>query len=253
MRDGRALQMGTSHELGQNFARAFNIQFSDGDGQLRHVWQTSWGASTRLLGAMITWPRRQSRPARCRRGSRRSSGRVGRPCGRGGDRGCATPGGRSRARWGARCVGRPGGGFHGPPDHRPRAPGVPLRLRAGSPRFWRRTGWWWRAALAQKRGQSRSGPSCARSFRCWLMIRRNSSLKRPRCATGEPSQPHRSTKPERARALASRACRGEPAAKKERSISAQSGASVRCLVREDGEPVDDPDADGVDALIARAY
>ena len=44
----------------------------------------------------------------------------------------------------------------------------------------RRTRWWWRAALAQKRGQSRSGPSCARSFRCWLMIRRNSSLKRPR-------------------------------------------------------------------------
>src|SRR3984885_11335754 len=53
MRDGKALQMGTSHELGQNFARAFGIQFSDDSGQLRHVWQTSWGASTRLLGAMI--------------------------------------------------------------------------------------------------------------------------------------------------------------------------------------------------------
>ncbi len=53
MRDGKALQMGTSHELGQNFARAFGIQFSDRDGQLRHVWQTSWGVSTRLLGAMI--------------------------------------------------------------------------------------------------------------------------------------------------------------------------------------------------------
>ena len=53
MRDGKALQMGTSHELGQNFARAFDIQFSDRDGQLRHVWQTSWGVSTRLLGAMI--------------------------------------------------------------------------------------------------------------------------------------------------------------------------------------------------------
>ena len=53
MRDGKALQMGTSHELGQNFARAFNIQYSDRDGQLRHVWQTSWGASTRLIGAMI--------------------------------------------------------------------------------------------------------------------------------------------------------------------------------------------------------
>lgn len=48
-----AFQMGTSHELGQNFARAFGIQFSDRDGQGRHVWQTSWGISTRLLGAMI--------------------------------------------------------------------------------------------------------------------------------------------------------------------------------------------------------
>ncbi len=53
MRDGKALQMGTSHELGQNFARAFDIQFNAADGQLRHVWQTSWGVSTRLLGAMI--------------------------------------------------------------------------------------------------------------------------------------------------------------------------------------------------------
>jgi len=41
MRDGRALQMGISHELGQNFARAFGIRFSDRDGQLRHAWQTS--------------------------------------------------------------------------------------------------------------------------------------------------------------------------------------------------------------------
>jgi prolyl-tRNA synthetase len=53
MRDGKALQMGTSHELGQNFARAFGIQFNDPDGQLQYAWQTSWGVSTRLLGAMI--------------------------------------------------------------------------------------------------------------------------------------------------------------------------------------------------------
>lgn len=53
MRDGKALQMGTSHELGQNFARAFGIQFNDREGRLCHVWQTSWGVSTRLLGAMI--------------------------------------------------------------------------------------------------------------------------------------------------------------------------------------------------------
>jgi prolyl-tRNA synthetase len=53
MGDGKALQMGTSHELGQNFARAFEIRFSDTDGELRYPWQTSWGVSTRLIGALI--------------------------------------------------------------------------------------------------------------------------------------------------------------------------------------------------------
>ncbi len=53
MGDGKALQMGTSHELGQNFARAFGIQYADSSGALRYVWQTSWGASTRLIGALI--------------------------------------------------------------------------------------------------------------------------------------------------------------------------------------------------------
>ncbi len=53
MGDGKALQMGTSHELGQNFARAFDIVFTAEDGSLRHVWQTSWGMSTRLIGAVI--------------------------------------------------------------------------------------------------------------------------------------------------------------------------------------------------------
>src|SRR5262249_41475659 len=46
MRDGKALQMGTSHELGQGFAEAFGTQFADEEGTLRHVWQTSWGVST---------------------------------------------------------------------------------------------------------------------------------------------------------------------------------------------------------------
>ena len=53
MRDGKALQMATSHELGQNFAKAFDITFSDADGQQAYAWQTSWGASTRLMGALI--------------------------------------------------------------------------------------------------------------------------------------------------------------------------------------------------------
>ena len=53
MRDGKALQMGTSHELGQNFARAFDITFLDESGREAYVWQTSWGASTRLMGALV--------------------------------------------------------------------------------------------------------------------------------------------------------------------------------------------------------
>ena len=53
MRDGKALQMGTSHELGQNFARAFDTMFTDESGERTYAWQTSWGASTRLMGALI--------------------------------------------------------------------------------------------------------------------------------------------------------------------------------------------------------
>ncbi len=53
MGDGKALQMGTSHELGQNFAKAFGTQFSAADGTQQHPWQTSWGASTRLIGGLI--------------------------------------------------------------------------------------------------------------------------------------------------------------------------------------------------------
>ena len=53
MRDGKALQMGTSHELGQRFSRAFNIGYSTADGTTEHCWTTSWGASTRMLGGLI--------------------------------------------------------------------------------------------------------------------------------------------------------------------------------------------------------
>ena len=53
MQDGKALQSGTSHFLGQNFAKAFDVQFLDQHGKLDHVWATSWGVSTRLMGALI--------------------------------------------------------------------------------------------------------------------------------------------------------------------------------------------------------
>lgn len=53
MGDGKALQMGTSHHLGQQFSKVFNIRFEDRDQKLQYVWQTSWGVSTRLVGAII--------------------------------------------------------------------------------------------------------------------------------------------------------------------------------------------------------
>jgi len=53
MQDGKALQAGTSHFLGQNFAKAFDVKFQDKDGELKHVWATSWGVSTRLIGGLI--------------------------------------------------------------------------------------------------------------------------------------------------------------------------------------------------------
>jgi prolyl-tRNA synthetase len=53
MGDGKALQAGTSHGFGQHFAEAFNITFLDMDGERRHVWTTSWGVTTRLIGALI--------------------------------------------------------------------------------------------------------------------------------------------------------------------------------------------------------
>ena len=53
MRDGKALQMGTSHELGQNFARAFDILYLDSDNKQQHAWTTSWGTSTRMVGGLI--------------------------------------------------------------------------------------------------------------------------------------------------------------------------------------------------------
>jgi len=53
MQDGKALQAGTSHFLGQNFAKAFDVQFANKDGKLEYVWATSWGVSTRLMGALI--------------------------------------------------------------------------------------------------------------------------------------------------------------------------------------------------------
>jgi prolyl-tRNA synthetase len=53
MQDGKALQAGTSHFLGQNFAKAFDVQFTTREGKLDHVWATSWGMTTRMIGALV--------------------------------------------------------------------------------------------------------------------------------------------------------------------------------------------------------
>lgn len=53
MQDGKALQAGTSHDLGQNFGKAFDVKFQNDGGDLEYVWQTSWGVSTRLIGGLI--------------------------------------------------------------------------------------------------------------------------------------------------------------------------------------------------------
>jgi len=53
MQDGKALQSGTSHFLGQNFAKAFDVKFTSKEGKLEYVWATSWGVSTRLMGALV--------------------------------------------------------------------------------------------------------------------------------------------------------------------------------------------------------
>ncbi len=53
MQDGKALQAGTSHFLGQNFAKAFDVKFQNKEGKLEHAWATSWGVSTRLVGGLI--------------------------------------------------------------------------------------------------------------------------------------------------------------------------------------------------------
>lgn len=53
MQDQRALQAGTSHDLGQNFGKAFDVKFQNQDGEIEYVWQTSWGVSTRLVGGLI--------------------------------------------------------------------------------------------------------------------------------------------------------------------------------------------------------
>jgi prolyl-tRNA synthetase len=244
--------MGTSHELGQNFARAFGIQFSGRDGRLHHVWQTSWGVSTRLLGALIMVhgddhglrvpPRLAPTQvvvlvARAGEGVSETSTRLVDELKRAGIR--AELDDRVEISVGRRIV-----------DHELR--GVPLRVELG-PRdlagheaviaHRARTG----KARLPLRGLVEEVPRM-------LAADQRELLAQAIALRDERTRPARSL--DEAREIAAdgfarlswRNC-GDVGEKR----LAQAGLSVRCLVREDDEPVTEPNADGVEALVARAY
>jgi prolyl-tRNA synthetase len=252
MRDGKALQMGTSHELGQNFARAFDIRFTDRDGELRHVWQTSWGVSTRLLGAMIMV--------------------------HGDDRGLRVPP-RLAPTEVVVLVARAGEGVAEAAralvdalrvqavraqldddtdvslgrritDHELR--GVPLRIELG-PRDLAAG----QAVLARRvRDAKETVPldGLAAQVPRLLADDQDELLRQATVMRDEHTRPARSL--DEAREYAAEGYALIPWALcgvDGEAALARDGISVRCLLREDGGPVDDPDADGVNALLARAY
>jgi prolyl-tRNA synthetase len=252
MRDGKALQMGTSHELGQNFARAFNIQFSDGEGQLRHVWQTSWGASTRLLGAMIMVhgddqglrvpPRLAPTQAivlvaRAGEGVVEAASTLLDELTRAGVR--AELDDRVDVSLGRRIV-----------DHELR--GVPLRLELGPRDLAAGQVVVARRARADKETMPLSGvagevPKMLSEDQAALLEQATALRDASTSSVASVEEAAQAGRDGFAR-LPWRACGSEGEAR-----LAREGISVRCLLREDGEPVDDPEVDGVDALLARAY
>jgi prolyl-tRNA synthetase len=251
MRDGKALQMGTSHELGQNFARAFGIQFTDRDGRLRHVWQTSWGVSTRLLGAMIMVhgddqglrvPPRLAPVqavvlvARAGEGVIEAATTVVGELERAGVR--VELDDRVEVSAGRRII-----------DHELR--GVPVRVELG-PRDVAAN-----QAVVARRAHSQKQTVALRALvelPRMLAEDQNELLAQATTLRAGRTRPARSIDEARDTAgdgVARLPWRSCGAAGEDRL--AEAGVSVRCLVREDGEPVNDPDADGVEALVARAY
>ena len=251
MRDGKALQMGTSHELGQNFARAFGIQFSDRDGRLRHVWQTSWGVSTRLLGAMIMVhgddhglrvPPRLAPiqvvvvVARSGEGVIEAATAVVDDLERAGVR--VELDDRVEISLGRRII-----------DHELR--GVPVRVELGPRDVAASQAVVARRALTEKETVPLRAlvelPQMLADDQAALLTQAT-TLRDGRTRPAQSIDEARDIAGDGVARLPWRDCGvdGE-------DRLARAGVSVRCLVREDGEPVDDPDADGVDALVARAY
>ena len=252
MRDGKALQMGTSHELGQNFARAFDIQFSDRDGQLRHVWQTSWGVSTRLLGAMIMVhgddgglrvPPRLAPiqavvlVARAGEGVIEAATQLVDELRHAGVR--AELDDHVDVSVGRRIV-----------DHELR--GVPVRIELGPRDLAANQVVIARRARAQK--EAAPLPDIALRIPEMLVEDQRELLAQATALREARTRPARSIDDARELAgdgFARLPWRAFGPGGEDRL--ARGGVSVRCLLREDGEPVIDPDADGVDALLARAY
>jgi prolyl-tRNA synthetase len=252
MRDGKALQMGTSHELGQNFAHAFDIAYTDERGELQRPWQTSWGASTRLLGATIMvhgdddglrLPPRIAPTqvvvlvARAGEGVAERAGRLAEDLTRAGirvelDAHTDVSIGRRIIDWELRGV--PVRVELGPRDI---ATGrVPVALRA----------------RGEKTAEALDGLAGRMSA---ILASEQAELLRQATELRDRLTCRVRTIEEAAEQAHEGAARlpwavlgpeGEPPL-------LAAGISVRCLAREDGEPVDDPDADGIDAIIARAY
>jgi prolyl-tRNA synthetase len=252
MRDGKALQMGTSHELGQNFARAFDIQFTDRDGQLRYVWQSSWGSSTRLIGAMIMVhgddhglrvPPRLAPiqvvvlVARAGEGVAETAATLVEALGRSGVR--AELDDRVDVSLGRRIV-----------DHELR--GVPIRLELG-PRELSAD----QVVVARRaRGEKETARLSEITVRVPEMLVEDQRELLAQATAMRDARTRSALSVDEGAELASdgfaripwRDCGVEG-----EDRLARAGVSVRCLMREDGAPVDDLDADGVEALVARAY
>jgi prolyl-tRNA synthetase len=252
MRDGKALQMGTSHELGQNFAHAFDIAYTDERGALQRPWQTSWGVSTRLLGATIMvhgddqglrLPPRVAPVqvvvlvARAGEGVGEVAARLVGELARAGiraelDAHTDVSAGRRIVDWELR--------------------GVPVRVELG-PRDIAAG----QVTLALRaRGEKATHPldGLASAIPAILQDEQAELLRQAKALRDRLSAPVGTIEEaiERGRTGAARIPWALLGADGERRLL-EDGISVRCLAREDGEPVDHPDADGVAAIVARAY
>jgi prolyl-tRNA synthetase len=252
MRDGKALQMGTSHELGQNFAHAFDIAYTDERGEPQRPWQTSWGASTRLLGATIMvhgddqglrLPPRVAPTqvvvlvARAGEGVVEYGSRLVQDLARAGIR--AELDAHTDVSVGRRII-----------DWELR--GVPVRVELG-PRDLA-SGQVPVALRARGVKTPHALDGLADAMAAILAAEQAELLRQARALRDRLVRPVRTIEEagEQARDGAARLPWAALGPEGERRLL-EDGISVRCLVGEDANPVDDTESDGVDAIVARAY